>query len=272
MKDAGELAEAHCVTVVAQYLLGQDWQLVSPSELGIQVWARLKERGVATVPTPQTIHQEIWQLYGAILHNNCYQNQNRAWTELTTWLQCQAHHVTNFPPEQEEAVQETVIALQQQLQNAPLKTPRAFFAYALQVLRREVIDLHRRRTAVMRGEGAESSLEEISEEDDNWEEQITAATNEWQSVEMHVADKEIREQLENFFRRHLASQLQVEVAEAHFLDGLSPVEIAELMGKRPHEIRLLKARIVQKLQALNEEDRQQLLAILGQIEKGGHRE
>lgn len=267
MKDTGELSETHCVSVVAQYLLGQDWQLVSPLELGAQVWARLKERGTAAATTPQTIHQEAWQLYGAILHHNCHQNQGRAWTELTAWLQCQVSRVTNFPPEQEEAVQEAVIALQQQLQEAPLKAPRALFAYALQVLRREAIDLHRRRTAVMRGEGAEFSLEEISEEGDNWEEQITDVTNEGQSVEMHVADKEIRQQLENFFRRHLASELQVEVAEAHFLDGLSPVEIADLMGKRPHEIRLLKARIVQKLQTLNEEDRQQLLAILGRVEE-----
>lgn len=267
MKGVDELAEADCVYVVAQYLLGQDWQLVSPTELGAQVWARLKERGFAAAPPPQTIHQEAWQLYGVILHNSCHQNQDRAWTELTTWLQCQIPRITSVQLEQEEAVQEVVIALQQQLQNAPLKTPRAFFAYALQVLRREAIDLHRRHTAVIRGEGKETSLEEFSEESDNWEEQMTSTTNEGQSVEMHVAEKEIRQQLESFFRRHLTSELQLQVAEAHFLDGLSPVEIAGLMGKQPHEIRLIKARIVQKLQTLDEADQQQLLAILGQIEE-----
>ena len=263
---ADKLSEAQCVATVAQYLLGQGWQLVSPTELGAQIWARLQGKGLAAAAATQPIQHEVWQLYGAILHDHCQQNHDQAWTELTTWLQRQTPRLVNSPSEQEEAVQESVIALQRQLQEAPLNAPRAFFAFALQVLRRMVVDLHRRRTAVMRGGGNDLSLEEMGEESDNWEEQVAAPPEEGQSVEMHVANKEIRQQLQTFFRRHLPTELQWQVAEAHFLDGLSPVEIAALMGKPAHEIRLVKARIVQKLQNLAELDRQQLLAILGQVE------
>jgi DNA-directed RNA polymerase specialized sigma24 family protein len=78
-----------------------------------------------------------------------------------------------------------------------------------------------------------------------------------------VSDQEVRRQLRQFGLEHLPTELQRQVFEAHFLDGLTPAEIAGLLGKQPHEIRLIKARTVKKIKELSPTAMQQLLEIIG---------
>jgi RNA polymerase sigma factor (sigma-70 family) len=220
------------------------------------------------------VQTEVWQHYAIILHDYCRQSAGedyqRAWVEVNDWLKKQVHRLVANRQEQEEVVQETLSELQDLLRQKPLQAPRAFFAYALQILRRKTIDLHRRRTAVKRGKNAVLSLEGIEESrsddaDITWEEKISADKEDQRGTERTVVDQEIRQQLLAFFHQHLTTELQRQVATAHFLDGLSPVEIAGLMGKQPHEIRLVKARVVQTLRGLPLDSRQVLLDILGKL-------
>jgi DNA-directed RNA polymerase specialized sigma24 family protein len=66
-----------------------------------------------------------------------------------------------------------------------------------------------------------------------------------------------------YFEQHLPTQLQQQVATALFIDGLPPREIATLMKKQPSEVRSIKSRLVNKLQALPDEEKSRLKEILG---------
>lgn len=269
------LDQAQCNYLVTQYLLGQGWDLVNPQQLAKRVWRRLKKQGLAGDAAIKAVQQETWQLYGETLHDCCrrpdHEGYEKAWTELRAFLSRQAHRLESYPQERERLVQETSIDLQARLNQAPIETPRAFLVYVLNAMRTKNIDLHRRRTAVKRGEDKTLSLEEIGagdpdeDRDNAWEKQLSADKGEWRTMETAVANAEVRRQLQSFFSTHLPTDLQQQVAEAHFLDGLSPAEIAQLMSKQPHEIRMVKARVVQKLRNLAPKDKQQLLDILGRL-------
>ena len=207
-----------------------------------------------------------------IVHEACrqtdYARREQAWAELRRWLQHQARQLTSDPVEQDALAQDAVIDLQRHLNRSPLKSTRALWAYALQTMRRKQIDEHRRRTAVMRGEGLELSLEEIGssqsgDEETDWEEKLSIRAESELSVEETVAAEQIRQQVQAFFQDYLPTELQRQVAVAHFLNGLTPQEIAEQLGKKPHEIRMVKARVVETLRTLPSEARRKLLSILG---------
>jgi RNA polymerase sigma factor (sigma-70 family) len=166
-------------------------------------------------------------------------------------------------------VQETLLALQSALP----QSATAFLAYAMQTLKRKQIDLNRGGTAEKRGGGNVLSLEGLSgqaKEGDgrSWDEKlqeyaISASSANWRTIERAVSDQEVRCQLRQFGLEHLPTELQRQVFEAHFLDGLTPAEIAGLLGKQPHEIRLIKARVVKKIKELSPTAMQQLLEIIG---------
>jgi RNA polymerase sigma factor (sigma-70 family) len=165
-------------------------------------------------------------------------------------------------------IQETLAALKPQLLKTPLQTPYTFLAYAAQAMQHKQIDLVRQRTSQGRDIRKQESLEELEETKAFWEKEISEQKEDWRTMERAVSDAEVRRQLQAFFRRHLPTDLQWQVAEAHFLDGLSPIEIAGLMGKRPHEVRMVKARIVAQLRMLPPDARQELLTILSPLNKG----
>ncbi|MCA9934976.1 MAG: sigma-70 family RNA polymerase sigma factor [Ardenticatenaceae bacterium] len=269
------LAQAHIIQLVTQYLLGQGWQLVDPVEFGERIWQLAREKGVQSETAVHNIQTIVWQQYAIILHDACLQPENRsqyqqAWAELSDWLHKQVHQITSHPQEQQDAVQETLIKLQTTLQT--IRIPHTMWAYLLQILRRTQIDVHRRDTAKKRGEGKAFSLEQLTNSDESgrdWEETLTTH-NSSRHTEGIMANYETRKQLQTFFRRHLPTELQRQVAEAHFLDDLSPKEIASLMGKRSHEIRLLKARIISKLRDLPPPAYQELMTILDEEGSGNH--
>jgi DNA-directed RNA polymerase specialized sigma24 family protein len=123
--------------------------------------------------------------------------------------------------------------------------------------------------AIKRGGGDGLYLEEIpfrsmdaDGDDPHWEDAIPDTAKDAQYIEETTAMQDIRQKMQAFFRTYLTSDLQIQVAEAHFLDGLTPKEIAQLMGKHSHEIRMLKARVIQQLRSLPQEKRQILLEIL----------
>ncbi len=263
---------ARCCQCVRQYLTAQGWQLADPLELASQIWQDLSAPLPSESTAVKAIQTQVWQRYAVFLHENCRQPGSdrceQAWTELYRWLRQQAHRFTADRDEQDSLVQLAISDLQARLEQSPLKAPRALWAYALQTMRAKMIDEHRRRTAVMRGDGLELSLEEISAgqsgpAESDWEEHISDHETSERSVEDHVANEQVRQQLRDFFRTHLATDLQLRVAEEHFLNGLSPQEIARLLGKKPHEIRMIKARIVQTLHHLPPEAHRKLLDILG---------
>ena len=272
LNDGVPLNRANCHQIVLHYLVAQGWQLIDPSVLADQLWRDFGAQNLTGPAAVNAVQNQVWQHYAMILHDACrqtdYARREQAWAELQRWLQRQSRQLTSDPAEQETLAQDAVTDLQRHLSQTSLKSSRALWAYALQTMRRKQIDEHRRRTAVMRGEGLELSLEEISEsrpggEESDWEEKISTPAEGERSVEDAIITEQIRQQVRAFFQDYLPTDLQRQVAEAHFLDGLTPLEIAELLGKKPHEIRMVKARIVETLRTLPLHTRQKLLDILG---------
>jgi len=204
------------------------------------------------------------------LHNGCRQAEGeyreQAWGELSSWLTLQASHNNPHNNDPEGLAQETIAILVAKLPQLTIK-PRTFLAYALQSLKNKNRDLNRRTSAAKRSEKDTLYLEEIEatspgDETPHWEEKIETFEMEPNPPEKSMDTKEIHARIKAFFRTHLSSDLQIWVAEAHFLAGFSPAEIADQLGKYPHEIRLVKARVVRKLKNLPPEEKQKLLDIL----------
>lgn len=272
LNDGVSLNRANCSQIVTHYLVAQGWQLIDPSVLADQLWHDFGTQNLTGPAAVKAMQNQVWQHYAMILHDACrqtdYTRREQAWAELQRWLQHQSRQLTSDPAEQETLAQDAVTDLQRHLSQTPLKSSRALWAYAMQTMRRKQIDEHRRRTAVMRGEGLELSLEELGDsqpdgEESDWEEKLASRTDSERSVEESVETEQIREQVRAFFQDHLPTELQRQVAEAHFLDGLTPQEIAAQLGKKPHEIRMVKARVAETLRTLPTEARRKLLSVLG---------
>lgn len=251
------LNHPQCLAIVAQWLLAHDWQLANPEQLTNHFWQ---------TPMPlKAIQDGIWQGYGVILHNYCCDpagaNYQRAWHELSQWLQKQLYKLPGTPKDHEEIAQESLINLQTRLTKEPLTHPRTLWAFAFQTARNQAIDLNRRRTTAKRGSEEEMPADEPDAEE-SWLEQKTLDNSPHQ-IEQAAGEAISRQQLLTFFERLLPTRLQYQVAVMHFLDNLEPAEIAPLLGKKAHEIRLVKARIVETLRNLPPESKRDLLAILG---------
>lgn len=269
------LTSEKCQLLVAQYLLGQDWKLTAPESLAQEVWGVLANSTVGEEEAKDAIIKQVWSRYAQRLHEVCqradHPQYNRGWLEMRIWLTKQAGRVVGNPQTGEDIVQETLIKLQSIFEEGSLRTPRALWAFALQLLRTTAIDWQRGETAAKRGSGQVFSLEEIQtvgQEQEAWEERIPEQTNKHARVtENALVTSKLREQLHAFFQAHLPSELQRQIAIAHYIDDLTPREIASLLGKTPHEIRQAKARIVKQLRNLPGDLRGQLLEILDQYEK-----
>jgi RNA polymerase sigma factor (sigma-70 family) len=270
LNDEEFLSQGSCLFLTEQYLQGQGWALVDPAEMAAEIWRELAGQGLQGTTAVNAVNTGIWLRYAGCLYHLCRQpgatGYPAAWGELRSWLLRQSGQVTSDNQRQEELVQEVLITLSDRLTTVTLQAPRAFWAYSLQILRNKHIDLHRRAKAVKRGDDSVLSLEEMHDEND-WQETLAANQEASRESEDIVADAEIRQQLKALFQQHLGSELQRQVAEAHFLDGLSPVEIGALMGKPAHEIRLVKARVVNTLRHLPTAASRQLDTILGPLEK-----
>ena len=270
-----------CVAIIAQYMARQGWDLLEPAELAESIWGDIADQDLSGHAAIERLHSQAWQHYAVILHDSCCQDKSRlyaqGWEELRDWLSKQVRYLSPAPDEPEVLVQETATDLHRTLKRSPLKSPRAFLAYALKALQRKNIDLNRQLMAYKRGNDDELYLAEMesdSFDDDSyrWDEIKDTQDSETRAMEASVATEEIKEQIRIFFRKHLSTSLQKQVAEAHFLDGLSPSGIAELMGKRPHEIRMVKARVVSKLRDLPPDVHRSLLDVLGAIDGGAGNE
>lgn len=280
------LTQEKTIYIVTQYMLGQGWSLISPTVFATQIWDDLQENNAVQTTTAPMVETLVWQRYAVILHDACRLSHDdrqyqSAWREFSAWLGKQAYQVTAHLQEQEDVVQETLIELQAVLQQEGLRAPRTLWAYALQTQKRKQIDIYRKRSAKKRGEDKIISLEVMGTDNDDesrWEEQLAVGKADLATLqssginrrgtENEMANREIEEQLQMFFRQHLPTPLQQQVAAAFFLDGLTPKEIAALVGKKPHEIRLLKARVVKGLRDLPELERQELLRILDRSNEG----
>ncbi|HNB54708.1 MAG TPA: sigma-70 family RNA polymerase sigma factor [Anaerolineales bacterium] len=251
-------------THITEALLAQGWQLADPHTLAQEIWLN-DETLSARESTKQLPFHYAAHLY-AICRAPEHPDFSQAWEELKNWLTKNVSLFTTVPAEQDDLVQETLIELNTRLPSNPLKTPRALWAYLLQIMRNKHTDHHRRATAVKRGEDNLLSLEDLNDASGNetatsWEEIHGTQTNP-RATEDQVTAQDLRQRLVTLFQTHLRSENQIQVAEAHFLDGLSPQEIADLWGKKPHEIRMIKARIVQTLRDLPPTARQELFDIL----------
>lgn len=257
------LDKSSCQFIVIRYLLGQGWQLADPAVLAGEVWQALAGQSLSGPAAAKIVYNQVWLAYAAILHDQCRQGVAAAWAELSGWLRQQARLF--HPDDQEQLVQETILSLQSRLRAGPIDTPRAFLGYALTALRHRHIDLHRRRTAARRRQDRYLPLADVEAKGSDeamlpWEE--GAAMTNGRETEESVAGRQTHRQLQTFFRTYLTSPLQRQVAELHYLEDLRPAQIAPLLGKRPHEIRLIKARLIQTLRDLPPAAQQELQTIL----------
>lgn len=272
MTEENKFDLATCTHLVTQYLLAQEWQLVDPNELATTIYQDLVEDGFGGSSVIEAVQTRVWQHYAKLVHDCCRQadeeKKTRAWTELRRWLGQQVHRLPARPEEHEDVIQEALADLQTFLAKNELEAPQAFLMYALQALRRKAIDMNRKRVAVSRG-GDQNPLswEEMNEEFPEKDVKAASVRKIERKVENVVSNAELRAKLKAFFQRHLSSDQQLLVAKLYFLDGLEPKEIAGLLGKRSHPIRMVKARIVQTLRALPPDRKEILLEILDEIDR-----
>lgn len=262
------LTQDQITDLVSRYLAGQGWELAVPEEMAEAIWKSLDGK-----TTQSAVLREIPRRYATLLHIHCQEKESAehgmAWQEVKSYLEKTVGRLENHSPTQQEIIQETLIGLQQSL---PLQKPQAFLVFAFTTLRSKAIDLNRRQTAEKRDRRKTIPFEELGTKDDSeesdrhWEEYLRASKGIWRTIESTVSNQETRQQLLQFAQKHLPTDLQQMVFEAHFLNGLKPADIAPLLGKQPHEIRLVKARIVKKLKSLPPPEAEQLLEILRRID------
>ena len=260
-----------CLFQTARYMEAQRWKLVDALSLATRFWPELQGRGLRGRRAREALETAVWQNYAEVLYDSCRQphgaDQERAWIELGRWLEEKARGRISHAQEREDVVQEALIRLHDAFEKDALRAPRALWTFALQALLGSSADRWRRRAAQKRGEDRAESLEANEERRDGRalrRQPLTAPPGEpsLRPLEDTVIDRDLRRQLEAFFEEHLKSELQLEVAMAYYLEGHTPAEIAALLHKTPHQVRMVKSRLVRALRALPEKETEQLLAIL----------
>jgi RNA polymerase sigma factor (sigma-70 family) len=267
-----DFTPADIVRITTQYLLGQEWKLVDPVELAGIIWQTLQKSETSLSKK----HIELWivRCYAERLYAAAYNEQSdhyqQAWIEISNWLHRRAYLVEYQPDHQDDIAQETLIDIQARWQKGQgLNKPSSLFSFLLTVMRNRSIDLQKKRKAKKRGEDKKISLETMAQTNDdsdtqNWEERIMneAENPTSETVEMN----QLRDQLNQFFESVLPTYLQQTVAKAHYLDDLSPTEIATLLGKESAQVRNIKARVVKILRTLPPDKLNKLMEILSQLE------
>lgn len=261
-----------CEHLVAQYLLGQDWQLADPQALARAIWEDLTRQKRPPAHPVAFVRLQTAFYYAAVLHEALCappgERHDRAWDEVKAWLFKNIGRITADPLDQEEVVQETLIELHKRLPAHPLKAPRALWTFLLKTMRNRRTSLHRQESAIKRGGNALRSLEDLNDQ-----EHLPAPPAETPDPETNVTEQDLHQRLRAFFQKHLPTDLQRQVAEACFIEGHSPMDVAALLGKQPHEVRLVKTRIVQTLRSLPPEARRELYSLLRNLppdEETGH--
>lgn len=261
-----------CIFYTERYLRGQAWGLVDAQSLADRLWPALQNQNLRGEAAKQAVETAVWQDYATVLYDSCRRPQHplsrQAWTELQGWLEKQARSRVSHENEREEVVQETMIRLHDAFENNGLAAPRALWAFALQTLRNTNIDRHRRRTTQKRDDSKTRSLEEHAEQRHHTAVRplpvdALPGKRRLRPLEDTVINRDRRRQLDQFFERHLSSDLQLFVARSFFLENQTPAQIAALMQKTPHEVRMIKARVLRTLRALPPSEIDSLLEILG---------
>ena len=263
------LTEERCGYLVQEYLTAHDWLLVAPTELASQVWEFANRQG-ATPAASLKIGNVIARFYAGYLHDACCRpthkpTYDRAWKEVITWMRRHVSQIEYDPTRGDEIVQESVFALQQRWLSQGLRQPQSLWSQLLNEMRSKAIDLQRKESAQKRGAGKVQSLDpsgDFEHEGDSHLDRLEQhpTTSEPSRIVLTV---ERHHRLVQYFEQHLPTQLQQQVATALFIDGLPPREIATLMKKQPSEVRSIKSRLVNKLQALPDEEKSRLKEILG---------
>lgn len=260
-----------CLFITARYMAAQNWQLIDARSLVERFWPDLQGRGLQGRQAQEAVERAVWQDYAALLYDSCRRAEDvradRAWSELHHWMAQQARGIVGQAQEREDVVQEALISLHAAFQSDSLQAPRALWAFALQALRNTAISRHRLRATKKRGQDKVESLEENQERRQSTPPAQSPLTTEpgapqLRPLEETVINRDRRRQLQAFFEQHLKSELQLTVARAFYLENQTPAEIAALLGKSPHEIRMVKSRIVRTLRSLPPPEMERLLSIL----------
>lgn len=254
---------AWCEYEVRRYLVGQGWELVAPSEIVSVVWPVVAAQSLQREAATKRVQTLAWQQYGIQLHNACCDpadtvRYERAWHELRALLVKQVTRYTANSYQQEEVVQIALLKLHKRFQKRGLDAPQTIYLFCRQTLKHSAIDWGRSDKTV-RGKEVEWDDEGEGEEGSYERPMIDESAL---PVEDRVTNEDTRQRLTAFFAEHLPTDLQRVVAQAHFIDGLAPAKVARLLSKKPHEVRLTKARVVKKLRNLSPVAQQQLLQLL----------
>jgi RNA polymerase sigma factor (sigma-70 family) len=259
-----------CAHLITCQLQAQGWGLLSPEQLLRELWPEVQAIPLTVAEVEKLIRVHVWRRYATHLHELCGDptspQYEQAWAELWNSLNKQARSLVYDSDERENLLQETMEKLQQRLSSGGIEHPHALFVYASQVLRNRHIDNYRRRDAAERGGLEEVPIEETNDGDEDsldWQETMSTDQPGQRTTEEEVAQAQTADQLRAFFRRYLQSELQQQVAELSFIEGLEPMEIADRLQKSPHEIRMAKGRMVQALRSLPPEAQRLILEIMG---------
>lgn len=269
-----------CQFLVAGYLRAQGWTLIDARTLADRIWSDVGRLNLNGPEAANAVKTATWQHYAAVLYDCCRQadetRRELAWEELRQWLETRARAKIGNEAERQDVVQDTLIRLQALIARDGLQAPRALWALALKTLSNCSISRHRRQTAQKRGAGKVESLapEGLRREGPGPRRPSLfepPGDPPLRPLEDLVVNRLQRRQLDAFLAEHLSSDLQLAVARACFLDGLTPVEIAALLQKTPHEVRMVKSRAVRALRALPQVEKERLLSMLDiEDERGEH--
>lgn len=267
----GALDFAGCLALVAGYMRAQGWSLIDARTLAERIWPELRGCDLSSEDATKAVRTATWQHYAAVMYDCCRQADSKirekAWTELSDWMAQKARARLANTAERQDVVQDALIKLQNVFAEDSLQAPRALWALALKTLKNVEISRHRKCVAQKRGSGEVASLEaERTKQRTPYRPRMplreAPEASSRRPLEDIVVNRMLYRQIEALFQEHLRSEDQVVVAGAYFLDGLKPSEIAGLLGKSPHEVRMLKSRAVRTLRALPPPDKARLLAML----------
>ena len=235
----------HFINFVVTYLENRNWLLEAPEKFAEEMWNDT-ETGKLVVADYKALRVIIFRRYSAVVWAMCQDEENagtydQSWQALREFLSKKARQrMPNFN-DWEDAVQESLITTHRYLQLNRIKKPEQFLNLITTLLYNGMVDKTRHQDAKKRGGNKVTSLEELLE--NNQEQDYQGFRNTEQQALFAVAEQNLAKKFEEV----LNTCNQKSVAKMYFIQQLKPREIAQIMGKAPHEIRQTVLRVRKRM-------------------------
>jgi RNA polymerase sigma factor (sigma-70 family) len=219
--------------------------LVKPNQLAQDLWEDYCE-GNLTMSDFSELRLVIYQRYSVMLFESCRDQKShtheQAWQELRNILIKKAQQKASTFVDWEDSVQETLIMAHSYLLEERVKKPEQFISLTCKMLKNKKLDTLRHLNAKKRGDGEVYSLDAILE---NKHEQFWKGFRNTEQEALFIVGQQF---LVTAFQALLSTHNQQQVAHLYYLQHLKPREIAQILDKKPHEVRQTVLRVKKRLE------------------------